>query len=171
MNVGWKRESGASNVVEERWEQLLCTNRAAQWPVTAMQLTAPLCCREATGNIRSLPYVQTTLVFIWKDTSQPVRGSLQHSWTVWAGWSRNSRPLPLTHRVLITSGSPVCAHRKVSLVKISLLNQTVFFTLTVAERQRPAWCGIKAELTLKCLHFHRGFVLQLISLSGLYFEK
>lgn len=54
MNIGSTWESGESNVVEERWEQFLCTNRAAHWPVTVIQLTAPLYCREATGNIRSL---------------------------------------------------------------------------------------------------------------------
>lgn len=54
MNIGSTWESGESNVVEERWEQLLCTNHAAHWPVTVIQLTAPLCCRDAAGNIRSL---------------------------------------------------------------------------------------------------------------------
>lgn len=46
MNTGWTWESGALNVAEEWREPLLCINRAAQWPVTAMQLTAALCCRE-----------------------------------------------------------------------------------------------------------------------------
>lgn len=50
--------AAAANVVEEQWEQLLRTNRAAQWPVTAMQLTAPGCCREATRYIRCLLYLQ-----------------------------------------------------------------------------------------------------------------
>lgn len=64
MNIGSTWECGASNVVEEQWEQLLCTNRAAHWPVTVMQLTAPLCSMEAAGNIRSLPHIQTPLLFI-----------------------------------------------------------------------------------------------------------
>lgn len=42
MDMGWTWETVASNVVEERLEQLLYTNHAAQWPVRAMQLTAPL---------------------------------------------------------------------------------------------------------------------------------
>lgn len=50
--------AAAANVVEEQWEQLLRTNCAAQWPVTAMQLTAPQYCREATRYIGCLLYLQ-----------------------------------------------------------------------------------------------------------------
>lgn len=141
MNTAW---TWASNVVEEPWGQLPCSNRAAQWPVTAIQLTARLCCREATGSSRSLPHMQTTLMFIYRHTPQPGSGSLQHSWTVWSGRSWASRPPPLTHRALITSGSPVWTHRRVILL-ISLLLQLVnqthsVFTPTVAgERQIPVW--------------------------------
>ena len=140
MNIAWTWESRESNVVEERWGQLPCSNRCcsvacysdtADWP----------CCGEATGSSRSLPHMQTTLMFIYRHTPQPGPGSLQHSWTVWSGWSWTSRPLPVTHRALITSGSPVWAHILLISLLLQLVNQTPsVFTLAVAgERQIPAW--------------------------------
>lgn len=53
-----------ANAVEEQGGQLPCINGAAHWPVTAMQLTDSLCCREALRSIPPLPCMQTAPLFI-----------------------------------------------------------------------------------------------------------
>lgn len=72
------------------------------WSVTAMQLTAPLCCREATGNIGSLSRMQTTSVLIGNNTSQ--------SEVISSTAGQNGLNFQL-HRASITSGTPVSRPR------------------------------------------------------------
>lgn len=62
MNVA--RVWGKANVVEEQRGQLLCINGAAHWPVTALQPTDSLCCREAVRSITALSCMQTSPWFI-----------------------------------------------------------------------------------------------------------
>lgn len=45
------------------WKSNGSANHVAQWAVTAMQLTAPLCCREAAGNMRSSPLHSSNFPF------------------------------------------------------------------------------------------------------------
>lgn len=147
MDMGWTWETVASNVVEERLEQLLCTNRAAQWPVRAMQLTAPLCCMEATEKIRSLLYMQTTLVFVERHFSGGPRQfaaqldsfcrmELNHQASAFNTKSINHLWQPSVHTLSGLIGEDF------SLFPIKQqLNQTqtVFFTLTERQNTCMMW--------------------------------
>lgn len=70
MNVAWVW--GKAKVVEEQRGRLLCINGAARWPVTALQLTDSLCCREAARTITALSCMQTAPSFMQRDTSPQV---------------------------------------------------------------------------------------------------
>lgn len=136
MNIGWTCESGPSNVVEEQWEQLLCANGAAQWSVTAEQLTA---------GSRGASDLQTTLVLIQEDA--PLGRTEAVCSTAGQPGLDGAEAQVLWE--LITSGSPVCWHRWICMVTILSsfpvklwLNQahSVLFTFAVAGgtwRQRP----------------------------------
>lgn len=76
------------------------------WSATAMQLTAPLCCREAAGNIGSLSRMQTTSVLIGNNTSQ--------SEVISSTAGQNGLNLQ-PHGALISSGTPVSRHRRLLL--------------------------------------------------------
>lgn len=62
VNIAWMW--GKANVVQEQQGQLLCINGVAHWPVTALQLTDALCCRQAMRNITPLTCMQTDPLFI-----------------------------------------------------------------------------------------------------------
>lgn len=95
MNVA--RVWGKANVGEEHRGQLLCINVAAHWPVTAMQLTDSLGCREATR----MPCMQRAPLFI--------RETLLRSGLKQFAAQLDGRAGALGLNPVITSGSQVCS--------------------------------------------------------------
>lgn len=132
-------------------EQLLCTNRAAQWPVTEMQLTASLLQRGNRGHQISALHANSPHVHLerhyWAGPRQFAaqldslgRMELNLQASAFNTQSINHLWQPSVHTQMGLLGED-CS---LSPLK-QQLNQThsVFFTLTVVgmtERQRPAWC-------------------------------
>lgn len=173
-----------------------CSGRArgaAHWSGCSVacnrHAAAPLCCREAAGNIRSLPYMQTTLMFIQRDTSQPVPGSLQPD-----GPSRTT--LNLRASAYNTQGGnhlwQPSVQTQMGLLPVEefspfpvklWLNQThdIFFTLTAAGGEKKTntctMCQTRLQIRSRqrikhwILTLFKEAILDLTSLSGFKFWK